>query len=78
MAMSPEQLRTVGELRELALSGQARALREARHIGLRELAIAIGTSPSAVSRWENGINKPRGANALKWAEVLGITAGESV
>ncbi|MEU9065485.1 helix-turn-helix transcriptional regulator [Streptomyces sp. NPDC048306] len=76
--MTPDELRTVGELRCLAASGHARALREARHIGLRELARTIGTSPSTVSRWETGATQPRGALALKWAQVLGLegTASE--
>jgi len=66
----------VGELRCLAASGRARALREARHIGLRELARTIGASPSTVSRWETGANQPRGSVALKWAQVLGLTGAE--
>jgi transcriptional regulator with XRE-family HTH domain len=73
--MNPEQLRLVGELRALAASGKARALRETRRIGLRELARVIGASPSAVSRWENGVNRPRAAIALKWATVLGLEPG---
>ncbi|WP_443079989.1 helix-turn-helix domain-containing protein [Streptomyces sp. P9-A2] len=75
--MTPEELRTVGELRCLASSGHARALREARHIGLRELARTIGASPSTVSRWETGISQPRGAVALKWAAVLGLAGASS-
>ncbi|MGW2044678.1 helix-turn-helix domain-containing protein [Streptomyces sp. NPDC001858] len=70
--MTPEQLRTVGELRHLAVTGEARALRESLHIGLRELARVIDVSPSALSRWENHINLPRGEHALKWAAVLGV------
>lgn len=42
------------------------------HIGLRELARVIGVSPSALSRWENRINLPRGEHALKWADALGV------
>lgn len=76
--MNPEQLRTVGEVRSLAASGKARALREARHIGLRELARAIGASPSAVCRWEQGVNRPRADRALKWAIALGLTPKEQV
>ncbi|WP_431772216.1 helix-turn-helix domain-containing protein [Streptomyces cucumeris] len=70
--MNAEQLRTVGEVRTLAASGKARALREARNIGLRELARAIGASPSALSRWEHGVNRPRADHALKWALALGL------
>lgn len=70
--MTPEQLRTVGELRHLAVTGEARARRESLHIGLRELALAIGVSPSALSRWENRINLPRGDHALRWADALGV------
>ncbi|MBE4790713.1 helix-turn-helix transcriptional regulator [Streptomyces sp. NE06-02F] len=70
--MTPEQLRTVGELRHLAVTGEARVLRKSLHIGLRELARVIGVSPSALSRWENRINLPRSEHALKWAEALGV------
>ncbi|MFJ4692817.1 helix-turn-helix domain-containing protein [Streptomyces sp. NPDC088766] len=75
--MTPEELRTVGELRCLAASGRARALREAQRIGLRELARTIGTSPSTVSRWETGATQPRSALALKWAQVLGLGGAAS-
>ncbi|WP_419249526.1 helix-turn-helix domain-containing protein [Streptomyces griseorubiginosus] len=70
--MTPEQLRTVGELRHLAVTGEARARRVSLHIGLRELARVIGVSPSALSRWENRINLPRGDHALRWANALGV------
>lgn len=70
--MTPEQLRTVGELRHLAVTGEARALRQSLHIGLRELARVIGVSPSALSRWETSINLPRGEHALRWADALGV------
>ncbi|WP_398876978.1 helix-turn-helix domain-containing protein [Streptomyces prunicolor] len=72
--MTPEELRIVGELRKLAASGAARSARKAQHIGLRELARTIGTSPSTVSRWENGLTAPRGDAALKWAHVLGMAS----
>lgn len=42
------------------------------HIGLRELARVIDVSPSALSRWENRINLPRGEHALRWADALGV------
>lgn len=76
--MTPEQLRTVGELRHLAVTGEARARRVSLHIGLRELARVIGVSPSALSRWENRINLPRGEHALRWANALGVLSPAEV
>jgi transcriptional regulator with XRE-family HTH domain len=70
--MTPEQLRIVGELRCLAACGQARAMRKARRIGLRELARVLNTNPSTVSRWETGLTTPRAEVALKWADFLGV------
>ncbi|MBX6765930.1 MAG: helix-turn-helix transcriptional regulator [Actinomadura rubrobrunea] len=60
-------------MRRLAACGAARALRQERRFSLRELAVLVGTSPSTLSRWENGVSLPRAAAALRWANALGIT-----
>ncbi|MDK1344167.1 helix-turn-helix transcriptional regulator [Streptomyces sp. 378] len=73
--MDPEDLRRISEVRALVANGKAREQRENRRLTLREIADAIGTSPSTVYRWEQGTSSPRGAAALRLAEVLEITAG---
>lgn len=75
--MTPEQLRIVGELRNLAATGEARAMRQARRIGLRELALALDASPSTLSRWETGRTTPRAEIALRWADFLDVPARRS-
>ncbi|MFD7003947.1 helix-turn-helix domain-containing protein [Streptomyces mirabilis] len=73
--MDPQDLRRISEVRTLVANGKAREQRESRRLTLREIAEAIGTSPSTVYRWEKGTASPRGAAALRLAEVLEITAG---
>ncbi|MFJ6054482.1 helix-turn-helix domain-containing protein [Streptomyces sp. NPDC092307] len=72
--MNPDELRRVSSVRRLAACGHARALRQICRVSLRELATAIGTTPSNLSRWENGLAMPRGPAALRWADVLELTA----
>lgn len=72
--MSPDDLRRISEVRALVASGEARNLRELRHLTLREIAAAVGASSSTVHRWEQGECAPRSVHALRWADVLGIKA----
>jgi transcriptional regulator with XRE-family HTH domain len=75
--MSPEDLRRISKVRALVANGKAREQRESRRLTLREIASAIGSSPSTVYRWEQGTSLPRGARALLWADALGIDAKAS-
>ncbi|MFD9905892.1 helix-turn-helix domain-containing protein [Streptomyces sp. NPDC059063] len=68
--MTPDELRRVSSVRHLAACGDARTIRKKRRVSLRELAEAIDTSPSSLSRWENGRTAPRSAVALRWAAAL--------
>lgn len=76
LTMTPDDLFRVSSVRHLAACGRARAIRKKRRISLRELASAIGTTPSTLSRWENGRTTPRGAAALRWADALGFRAAD--
>lgn len=73
--MSPDELRRVSAVRALVANGKVRELRVVRRLTLREIADAVGASTSTVHRWEQGVTPPRGAAALRLAEVLEITAG---
>lgn len=70
--MSPEDLRRISAVRVLVANGEAREQRKRRHLTLREVADAIGSSPSTIQRWEKGVSAPRAAYALRWADALGV------
>ncbi|MGW7457148.1 helix-turn-helix domain-containing protein [Streptomyces sp. NPDC054797] len=70
--MSPDDLHRVSTVRRLAAVGEARAVRIARRISLREVAATLGVRPSTVSRWETGRAVPRSAVALQWADLLSL------
>ncbi|MGY4994094.1 helix-turn-helix domain-containing protein [Streptomyces sp. 900105245] len=75
--MTSEDLRRISAVRALVANGKAREQRESRRLTLREIADAIGSSPSTIHRWEKGTSLPRGAHALRWADALGIEANVS-
>lgn len=70
VVVRPTQLQQVARIRALAVDGQARAIREAAGISLREAARTLDTSPSTLSRWETGECSPRPLIALRWARLL--------
>ncbi|MDJ1131763.1 helix-turn-helix domain-containing protein [Streptomyces iconiensis] len=70
--MSPDDLRRISAIRMAAASGEARDKRRELRLTLKEVAAAVGASPSSLHRWEHGQTTPRGALAVRWAKVLGI------
>lgn len=55
-------MRTVDELawvRQLAAPGAARNIREAAGLSGPGVARELGVPPSALSRWERGVRRPR-------------------
>ncbi|MEW2254978.1 helix-turn-helix transcriptional regulator [Streptomyces sp. NPDC047869] len=70
--MSLEDLRRISAVRELVASGETRTWREGRRLTLREVADAVGVSPSTIHRWEQSRSAPRGAYALRLAATLDI------
>lgn len=68
--MTTRDVLLIAKARRLSQSGEARNLREAAGLSIREVAGAIGGSPSAVWRWENGQRQPRGQAAAAWARLL--------
>lgn len=57
-------------VRDLVLSGEARAIRINAHLSLAEIGSEVGASVSAVWRWENGERLPRGQAALRYGMLL--------
>jgi transcriptional regulator with XRE-family HTH domain len=68
--MNRTELLMIARARRLSRSGEAKTLRLAAGLSIREVAGSIGSSPSAVWRWENGQRTPRGAPAAAWGELL--------
>lgn len=52
-----------------------RQARERAGMSQRELALAIGVDPSAISLWETGRNGPTISNLYKLASILGVEPG---
>lgn len=72
--MTPDELVRMARCRELALSGQAREIRETARLSLSELADACGVDEGTLSRWERGQRRPRSAVALRYLAVLDALA----
>jgi DNA-binding transcriptional regulator YiaG len=56
--------------RQLVTSGAARRIRRAADLSLAEVSRAVGVDLSTVGRWERRERVPRGAAALRYAELL--------
>lgn len=65
-----ESLLTRVLLRQLCSGGQAREIREAAGAGLGETARAARVAKGTLSRWERGLQTPRGDAAIRYAQVL--------
>lgn len=60
----------LSRLRAALSSGEARRIRESHRLTIGEVARASGVDQSTVWRWEQGTRRPRGANALAYADLL--------
>lgn len=67
----------VRERRDLPPPALRRALREAAHVSLDEIAQEIGVTRQAVARWEQGTRFPRPPHLYRYAEVLRTFQRES-
>jgi DNA-binding transcriptional regulator YiaG len=65
-----QNLVRLANVRAAALTGDARRLRLAAGLSLREVAREVGCGPSTVHRWETGQRRPHGRAALRYAELL--------
>ena len=68
--MSTDDLVRIANARSAAHSGAARGLRLAAGLSLREVASDVGVTVSTVWRWEAGERRPRGAAAVRYADLL--------
>ncbi|PKQ22322.1 MAG: hypothetical protein CVT65_13970 [Actinobacteria bacterium HGW-Actinobacteria-5] len=56
--------------RTFAATGDGLRRRQAAGLSLREVAAAVGISPTTLWRWEKGQRTPRGRAAIAWACLL--------
>jgi transcriptional regulator with XRE-family HTH domain len=71
-----EEAERLVRMRQMARSGEARRIRLAAELTLREVAAEVGVDAGTVSRWEAGLLAPRCGHALRWEEVLAEAAAE--
>lgn len=57
-------------LRGCAADGTARQLRERHHLSGAEVARVLGVHKATLSKWERGLQTPRGAAARRYAQLL--------
>ena len=67
---------SVVNIRREAKNGRMRERRELAQAGLIELALEIGVSAPALSRWERGFARPTPKHALKWDSTLREIEGQ--
>jgi len=68
--MTGSELQRMAEVRRRLKDGEAREVRRAAGVSLSEMACAVGVSPTAIWRYENGSRVPRTAAALAYARAL--------
>ena len=76
--MVPSELIALSRLHALLQSGGARAIRVAAGLSLAAVAGPVGVSAAALSRYENGLRRPRPAVALRYLRVLESLTGRAV
>lgn len=65
-----ERLQLIARAISMGASGEARQIREASGLSLTPLARAAGVSVPALSRWERGLARPSGDEAVRWVHAL--------
>ena len=65
-----EDIAALARVRELTASGRARKLRKAARLSQGDIATALGTTLSAVSRWETGRTRVPRSHAALYSRIL--------
>lgn len=63
-------------MRDYSFGNYISVLRERRGLSQFQLGALVGVSDKAVSKWENGVSKPRIGTVTKLAEVLDVCVDE--
>ena len=58
------------QARELARSGMGRLIRTQAGLGLRQIAVEVGATKSAVHYWETGQFLPKSPAGFRWAALM--------
>ena len=69
-APTVEDILAISRVRDLTVTGRARALREAAHLSQGDIAAVCDTTISAVSRWEKGRTRVPRSRAVVYARIL--------
>jgi DNA-binding transcriptional regulator YiaG len=56
--------------RKYAESGSGRAIRRGQRLSMATVASAIEVAETTIWRWETGRHTPKGAAAIRWADLL--------
>jgi DNA-binding transcriptional regulator YiaG len=72
MAMTANTSRVLklARARRLSTTGEARQVRLAQGLSLRDVAEAVGVGVTTLWRWEQARNSPHGEAALRWVDLL--------
>lgn len=68
--MTSKDVLRLAAARTHAATGTGKAIRIQAGLSMAEVAKAVGVAEPTVWRWERGDHKPRGAAAIRWAELL--------
>ncbi len=68
--MTTKDVLRLSAARAHAATGTGRKIRLGAGLSMAEVAAAIGVAEPTVWRWEGGKSRPRGAAAIRWAELL--------
>lgn len=68
--MDSKQLLALSLARRLAVSGEALVIRQGAGLSLKDVADAVGSTPSGVWRWERGERTPRGLPGVAYGDLL--------
>jgi DNA-binding transcriptional regulator YiaG len=68
--MTAKDILLLAAARQHAATGTGRAIRKSAGLSMAEVAQAVGVSEPTVWRWEGGQHRPRGAAAVRWADLL--------
>lgn len=69
-AMDSAELLALARLRQQLNAGEAKRTRTDAGLSCAEIAGAIGVDPATVWRWEQGLRKPCGDPAHRYARLL--------
>ncbi|HEY6115915.1 MAG TPA: helix-turn-helix domain-containing protein [Candidatus Dormibacteraeota bacterium] len=68
--MTTKDVLRLAAARTHAATGTGRSIRMAAGLSVAEVAAAVGVAEPTVWRWEGAKSRPRGAAAIRWAELL--------